>query len=335
MAKDDDMDLYDDDELEEAEGYDEEDEMLEEELGDDGDDPVMELLAAAMPWVISLLFHVGLFLVLLFLVFIVYSKPEEEEVYFASTVQSHHPGGRVNPTQRKVQKHTSSEARKSVVPKKSQVNVSSGKTDETLDVTGIAGGGKSGASANGLSTHGTGLPNSGFFGSGGKAYNIVYVIDRSGSMIDTFDALRREMRRSIYALDDSQNFHVIFYSEDEPEEFGTGRLVPATRLNKKKVAEYLQDVVPRRQTNPVPALQRAFDVFKGARKKGFLVYLLTDGRFPDNQKVLDAIKKMNPDGKVQIFTYLYGNRPPEAVEIMKNIASENNGLYKYVRESGY
>ncbi len=299
------------------------------------DDPVMALLAAGMPWVISLLFHVGLFLVLLFLVFIIYRKPEEEDVYFASAVHRDHAGGRVTPLTRKVIERTSSEARKRVNPKKTPVNLSEGRTAETLAITGLAGGGGSGPSANGLKTSGTGPPGNTFIGQGPAAFNYVYVIDRSGSMIDTFDALRREMKRSIFSLRESQNFHVIFFAADEPEEFGHGRLVPAGRLAKKKVAEYLQNVVPRGQTDPVPALERAFAVLQGARKQGLVIYLLTDGRFPDNQKVLDVIDRLNTGRTVQIFTYLYGNRPPEAVAVMKRIAAENNGGYRYVRESGY
>lgn len=299
------------------------------------EDPVMALLAAGMPWVISLLFHVGLFLVLLFLVFIIYRKPEEEDVYFASAVHRDHAGGRVTPLTREVRERTSSEARKRVNPKKNPVNLSEGRTAETLAITGLTGGGGSGPSANGLKTRGTGPPGNDLFKQGGRAFNYVYVIDRSGSMIDTFDALRREMKRSIFSLREYQNFHVIFFADDEPEEFGPGRLVPAANLNKKKVAAYLQNVVPRGRTDPVPALERAFAVLQGARKRGLVVYLLTDGRFPDNQEALDVIDRLNADRTVQIFTYLYGNRPPEAVAVMKRIAAENNGGYRYVRESGY
>jgi len=56
-----------------------------------------------------------------------------------------------------------------------------------------------------------------FFGGGGKAYNIVYVIDRSGSMIDTFDAVRREMKRSIYGLEEAQNFSCDFLLGERTE----------------------------------------------------------------------------------------------------------------------
>jgi len=60
---------------------------------------------------------------------------------------------------------------------------------------------------------------------------------------------------------------------------------------------------------------------------------VTDGRFPDNEKVISEIKQMNSDKKVQIFTYLYGSKPPEAVEVMEKIAQENNGSYVYVEST--
>ena len=306
--------------------YEDDEDLLDEEELEGEPDPVMALLAASMPWVISLLFHIGIFLLLLFMIFIIIPATEEDEVYLASNVQSKIVGGKVTPIKREVKKHSSSEARKSINPTKNKLSISDGKTSDALDVTGIAGGGQSGASGNGLDTHGAGLPNSSFFGGGGKAYNIVYVIDRSGSMIDTFDAVRREMKRSIFMLDESQYFHVIFYSSESiPKEFGSKKLVPANRLNKKAVTAYLQDIIPSEQTDPVPALRRAFEVFKGAKKQGFLVYLLTDGLFPDNEQVLSDIRTLNGDKKVQIFTYLYGHQPPAAVEVMEKIATENNG----------
>ncbi len=54
-----------------------------------------------------------------------------------------------------------------------------------------------------------------FFGLGGSARGvrrIVYVVDRSGSMLDTFQYVRQELKRSISALRRTQKFHVIFFS---------------------------------------------------------------------------------------------------------------------------
>ena len=82
----------------------------------------------------------------------------------------------------------------------------------------------------------------------------------------------------------------------------------------------------------VYAIERAFAVLARAdqRRPGMLIYLLTDGNFPDNAAVLATIRKLNVDKKVSINTYLYGRRPPEAEKVMRLIAKENKGRYKYV-----
>ncbi len=68
-----------------------------------------------------------------------------------------------------------------------------------------------------------------FFGTVGIAHHVVFVIDRSGSMIDTFDYVRQEMIASISRLSAQQNFHIILFAAGPPIENGPRRLVPATR----------------------------------------------------------------------------------------------------------
>lgn len=191
--------------------------------------------------------------------------------------------------------------------------------------------------SSGVSTHGPtvkedSLPRTNFFGEGDRAHNVVYVIDASGSMIDIFDALRREMIRSLSSMKESQYFHMIFLRADEPNEFWPRKLVPADRTNRKKAVTYLQGYLPPGQTNPVPAMRRAFQVLNGARKKGSIIYLLTDGRFLVNEKLLGEIRELNSDGCARIFTILVGNDPPAAVAVMQKIAAENNGRYVFVGE---
>ena len=53
-------------------------------------------------------------------------------------------------------------------------------------------------------------------------------------------------------------------------------------------------------------------------------------RTADNAAVLAAVRKLNSAGKVHINTYLYGNKPPEAEKVMKQIAKENGGRFRYV-----
>jgi Mg-chelatase subunit ChlD len=231
----------------------------------------------------------------------------------------------------KVQTQTKQSQRKM---RQESIKTDTGKTDKPLNIIATAGGTSGAASsAMSMSTGSSGGPRSSFFGSGGNAYNVVYVIDRSGSMVHTFDvAVRPELLRSIGRLRDSQMFHVILFAQGPPVELKYKRLVPATKRHKKEAASFLfaDEVRPEGETDPVPALKRAFAVLSGARKKGRLIYLLTDGIFPDNEGVLRVIASQNKDKKVHINTFLYGTAPKEAVDVMTAIAEQNGGRYKFV-----
>jgi len=183
---------------------------------------------------------------------------------------------------------------------------------------------------------GSGGPASKMFGvRGGNVYHVVYVIDRSGSMVDTFEQVRQELAISIGELQEIQDFHVILFAEGPPIEYGPKRLVPAAARHKEGVATFLEGVRAETDakiggTDPTLALMRAFGVLQGAGKGGKLIYLLTDGEFNNNEMVLAAIRQWNASKSIHINTFLYGRRPPEAERVMKQIADENGGRYKYV-----
>jgi hypothetical protein len=136
--------------------------------------------------------------------------------------------------------------------------------------------------------------------------HIIYVIDRSGSMMDSIDFLKDELKHSICRLKDSQDFHVIFFSEGTPIELPDKKLVPATEANFKRVAQFLDGIRAQGLTDPKAALRRAFEVLgKVDDKSGKLISLATDGDFcEDNDKVLALIKKFNPHKEVRINTIL-------------------------------
>ena len=46
--------------------------------------------------------------------------------------------------------------------------------------------------------------------------------------------------------------------------------------------------------------------------------------------MLALVRTLNKDKAVRIHTYLYGNRPPAAVKVLKQIAKESDGKYKFV-----
>jgi DNA-directed RNA polymerase subunit RPC12/RpoP len=194
---------------------------------------------------------------------------------------------------------------------------------EQLDVIGVGGGGKEIGGFEGL---GSGR---GFFGAGpggdegtDEAAKIVYVVDRSGSMTDSIDFVKYELKRSIGELSDAKEFHVIFYSSGPPVEMPTRRLVAATDRNKQMAFEFVDSVIATGETDPSKALERAFEC------KPDLVYLLTDGEF--DRAIIDLVKRLNVGGKVTVHTIGFLYRTGEAV--LQKIANDSHGNYKFVSE---
>ena len=172
-------------------------------------------------------------------------------------------------------------------------------------------------------TVGTDSPS--FFGIalGDPPRKIVFVLDRSGSMTDSIDFVKYQTKRCIGELAESDQFDVLFYSSGPPPE-GPGRgLVPATERNKQLAFEFIDGVIAQGETDPVAALQQAFAV------EPKVIVMLTDGEF--DPQVARLVKDLNQDGKVKVHTigFLYKIGEP----VLKQIAAESGGTYKFVSEA--
>ncbi|MCH7814572.1 MAG: VWA domain-containing protein [Planctomycetes bacterium] len=163
------------------------------------------------------------------------------------------------------------------------------------------------------------------FGLGGQtrgARRIVYVVDRSGSMLTTFEAVRRELRTSIGDLRRSQKFHVIFFNAGPPLENRPRKLVSATANQKKLALAFLDEIQSEGATDPIPAMQRAFAV------RPDLIYFLTDGDF--DPLLLEKLRQWNKDGRVRIFTLAYVSEAGRL--LLEQIAREHQGEFKFISE---
>jgi hypothetical protein len=174
-------------------------------------------------------------------------------------------------------------------------------------------------------------PRSSLFGAGGNARHVVYVLDRSGSMIDTFEEVRRAVLLSIGRLDGDQDFHIILFAEGRAIENPPGRLVPPTETHKLQVADFLATARPGSQSNPLAALNRAFDVLDevSGAGGGKLIYFLTDGVLPDAPAVLAAVRDRNKNKQVHIHTYYYGN-DAAGQALLKELARSTGGLFRQI-----
>ena len=170
-----------------------------------------------------------------------------------------------------------------------------------------------------------------------QGWDIVYVIDRSGSMLDTFDVVRKELARSLSRLDPRYRFHIIFFADGDAMESPPGKLVVATDDRRLEAWKFVETVQPQGRTGPIPALKRAFEVLKekregNAKSAGQIIYLLTDGEFPDNDKVIAAAKSLNPDKTVKVHTILHVHKSPAAEKVLTEIAEDSGGTFKFVPE---
>lgn len=164
-------------------------------------------------------------------------------------------------------------------------------------------------------------------GEGQRAHSIVYVMDRSGSMSDTFSLLQRELMRAIGSLERDQLFEVIWFNEGKPTELFS-RLHPATLENKQHAFAIIGRIVPSGQTEPLPAIRI------GLGYKPDVLFLLSDGDFgEENKSIIRTIKERNKNRHSTINTILFVyDTMGEGERVLRAIAESNGGVYKHVTE---
>jgi hypothetical protein len=195
--------------------------------------------------------------------------------------------------------------------------------ERALSVVGI-GSGRADPSA--FHLDGAGDGGASFFkvGPSSGARRVLFVVDRSGSMTDTFEFVRAELKRSISAFRRTQKFHVIFFSTGRPLENTPGRLVSAIPSQKQELFKFIDEqVYPGGSTDPGPAMLRAFE------HNPDIIYFLTDGEF--DRSLLRKLDNVNKDRRVRIFTIAYFN--PQGAELLREIAREHRGEFKFITEA--
>jgi hypothetical protein len=292
----------------------------------------MGLTASAilLAWVISIFSHVALFIVMFVVPWLsgLVTLPEDLPLPQTDLVRQLQPRVHLNASPEFVTRTTAlHEEALRLEPKKFEM-MSETPSEHRLDLSIIGiGTGSGDLSRIGLRV---GDSDSGptFFGIGGKARGarrIVYVVDRSGSMYETMDGVKTELKRSIKSLRRSQRFHIIFYNDiQNPEENPPRKLVSATTARKQEAFEFIDGVQAAGSTNPLSAIKRAFAV------KPDLIYFLSDGVIPMAAEVLNVLDRLNPDRKVRVFTIAYVDR--HGAELLETIAREHRGEFKYVSE---
>jgi hypothetical protein len=295
---------------------------------------------------------------------------EEQTVIPVSELATDSPGGIPNPgmntdTSRAAAQNTDSSVNQSDswAESKSE-NLSetlSGSASSDASASAIAlGGGKTGAGQMGSSFGGGGKlakfgapgggsgigPKGAVFGSGGNAYNIVFVVDGTGTMLGTkYNLLTRELVKTVGSLKPMQNFNVIIFKDGSNyAALDKKALIPATSANKQRLSKFLEETSIGGATDVLPALELAFTL------RPQLLYLLSDGAFNDLSSydaVIKKVNELNAEKKTKVNTIMLRNDTEarnkleeiaelkKADEALRKIAKDSNGVFVSVDQQAF
>ena len=91
----------------------------------------------------------------------------------------------------------------------------------------------------------------------------------------------------------------------------------------RKLATFLDKVDVTGTTNMIVGFEHAF------KMRPSLLWVVTDGDFPDNNATLAAVQRLNPRGACRINTMLMGSAtdaPASMVQVLKDLAARNGGI---------
>jgi len=312
----------------------------EEGEGEEESAAVLTVMSRVMPVVMSLFLHAALLLIMALIPMLKEPPREPESVYVPDATESddlrlmqeQQPRQQAQQTQRRQARQSYAKAPR---VRDRVVAVQAGHMDPT-------GGGTADLLGSG-SGEGSIFGPPGDGGGGGNIRQVVFVIDRSGSMQmegvagPRIEHVKRSMVEFIGQLSPQQDFHIVTFADGEgpPLEGPGNRMMAGSDDNAIEASEWLANMqTGRGPTNPIPALKRAFAVLRQAgpaRKGQKWIYLLTDGEFggPGNEAVREAVAALNKDKSINVSTWLYSD--PQAADykdaraILWKIANENGG----------
>lgn len=168
------------------------------------------------------------------------------------------------------------------------------------------------------------------FDTAAKGNNFVFVFDKSNSMNEYsgifLRAAKAELLRNISELSNSKcKFNIIFYNENLTQWNEKG-MIDATELNCKSATLFVQAEIAQGGTKHFEPLVTAM------KQKPDVIFFLTDGDDNDamTQNQLAEIKRMNKLNKIQINVIQFVARNSSPSDFLMQLAKENFGLYTYI-----
>ncbi len=143
------------------------------------------------------------------------------------------------------------------------------------------------------------------YGVAAKGSRFVYLIDRSSSMTDVLIRAKNELMASLRQLDDSQEFHVIFFNDQPRPLKHKGGLFRGTDADRRLVETQLVNVEATNGTNRIKALDAAL------QHKPDVIYFLTDSDDPPSSAELEEIRIKARGTQIHCIEFGVGPAPAD------------------------
>jgi len=315
--------------------------MAMTEKGRGGDPRLLESPAPWMPWVMSVFFHAGLVLILMFVcVLAVPAEKQDPIVRIPIAPPWAEPSlrldvgrpasvamaGAIGPSLQPLPAPRAGSVRDIVsTPAASDVRI-----PIRVDTPSAGQGTPSGMRA-GI----YGVTIGGGRDSEEQAAEVVFVIDGSGSMMSVFDELRSRVLLAIGRLGLTQRYDLLIFTDTGFLEHPRATLCwpqEADRPAALAAARMLMAYRPAGQTRPEQALRRALALLgRGRTKARRVILLFSDGAFADPAGVGDLIGRESRTKEVTVHTFYFGPAAGPGAATMRRIAADSGGVCTLLR----
>jgi hypothetical protein len=154
--------------------------------------------------------------------------------------------------------------------------------------------------------------------------DVAYVVDATGSMLNTFDAVRALLRRSIQLLEPKQSFCILTYA-DSPKKFA---LRKATEENKQEAFDFLDRLFVRGEN---PPLRSMYQLATAEHPK--TIVFISDFDLSEDAKVADFLHEIQGEA-VRINT-IWMNSDARALDGNDlEFSRKHRDLAKVIAEKG-
>ena len=148
---------------------------------------------------------------------------------------------------------------------------------------------------------------------------------RAGQFANLPLSSQAELVRTLRSLPPEARFMVYFFS-DGFEKLPVNTMPAAVPENIRMAENWINGRRVGGTTHPVGAIADGF------RLQPDTVWLLTDGRFNRDDQVLNLLRQVNPNAKARINTVAIMD--PAGEKVLKQIAGQHDGTYRFVKFEG-